>query len=141
MQSSAEEDDWLGTPRFLACAMVSKEELEIMLNGPLAEGFYADGAGFLTLVSLGEEDGDQLVGSYLVPRIYSSLLFVGEGGQVGMNLLLMALLYRKIYHVAACTYRSSRSFAMVQWRRGVIRSESAKRIVQQAQPLRQQLSQ
>ena len=57
----------------MACAMVSKSELETVLDGPPAEEFDADGAGFITLVSL-EEENDQLVGlSYLVPRIYALL--------------------------------------------------------------------
>ena len=57
----------------MACAMVSKSELETVLDGPPAEEFDADGAGSITLVSLEEED-DQLVGlSYLVPRIYALL--------------------------------------------------------------------
>ena len=57
----------------MACAMVSKSELETVLDGPPAEEFDADRAGFITLVPLEEED-DQLVGlSYLVPRIYALL--------------------------------------------------------------------
>jgi hypothetical protein len=74
VQSNAEDDDWLGTPRFLACVMVSAEELDSILDGPPADEFDADGAGFLTLVSLDEDEGDQNVGlSYLVPRIYTLL--------------------------------------------------------------------
>mgnify|MGYP004504050633 CR=1 FL=1 len=54
--------------------MVSQDELDSILNGPPAEEFDAQGEGFLTLVSLDEEEGDQLVGfSYLVPRIYALL--------------------------------------------------------------------
>lgn len=54
--------------------MVSQDELDSILNGPPAEEFDAQGGGFLTLVSLDEEKGDQLVGlSYLVPRIYALL--------------------------------------------------------------------
>ena len=74
MQNSGEEDGWLGTPRFSACVMVVQDELESVLDGPPAEEFDADGEGFLTLVSLDEEEGEQLVGaSYLVPRIYALL--------------------------------------------------------------------
>ena len=69
-----EEDDFLGTPRFQACAMVTQLELELMLKGPPAEEFDASGAGFLTLVSLDEDEDTQCVGlSYLVPRIYTLL--------------------------------------------------------------------
>jgi hypothetical protein len=74
VENCEEDDDWLGTPRFLACAMVSKDELESVLKGPPAEEFDADGAEFLTLVSLDEDEGYQLVGaSYLVLRIYALL--------------------------------------------------------------------
>lgn len=77
LQECEEDDDFLGTPRFMACAMVSKSELETVLDGPPAEEFDADGAGFITLISLEEKDDDeddQLVGlSYLVPRIYALL--------------------------------------------------------------------
>ena len=69
-----EEDDFLGTPRFQACAMVTQFQLELLLKGPPAEEFDASGAGFLTLVSLDEDEDSQLVGlSYLVPRIYALL--------------------------------------------------------------------
>ena len=69
-----EEDDFFGTPRFQACAMVSQLQLEIILKGPPAEEFDASGAGFLTLVSLDEDEDTQMVGlSYLVPRIYTLL--------------------------------------------------------------------
>lgn len=69
-----EEDDFLGTPRFQACAMVTQFELELMLKGPPADEFDASGAGFLTLVSLDEDEDYQMVGlSYLVPRIYALL--------------------------------------------------------------------
>jgi hypothetical protein len=69
-----EEDDFLGTPRFQACAMVTQFEIELMLKGPPADEFDASGAGFLTLVSLDEDEDYQMVGlSYLVPRIYTLL--------------------------------------------------------------------
>lgn len=74
VRSSGEGDDWLGTPRFLACVMVSKDELDSVLEGPPADEFDADGEGILTLVSTDEDQGYQAVGaSYLVPRIYSLL--------------------------------------------------------------------
>lgn len=73
MQECGEEDDILGTPRFLACAMVTKGNLQSVLNGPPAEEYDAYGSGRLWLVSI-EEDEDQLVGlSYMVPRIYTLL--------------------------------------------------------------------
>lgn len=75
-----EEDHFLGTPRFQACAMVTQFELELMLNGPPAEEFDASGVGFLTLVSLDEDEDFQIVGlPYLVPRIYT--LLEGPGWQ------------------------------------------------------------
>jgi hypothetical protein len=53
-----EEDDFLGTPRFQACAMVTQFEIELMLKGPPAD----------------EDEDYQMVGlSYLVPRIYTLL--------------------------------------------------------------------
>lgn len=74
VEGSGENDDSLGTPRFLACAMVTKDHIESVLEGPPAEEFDTDGSGFLALVSLDEDEGYQLVGaSYLVPRIYSLL--------------------------------------------------------------------
>lgn|SRR5690242_15348967 len=74
VERSGENDDWLGTPRFLACVMVRKDHLESVLEGPPAEEFDADGEGFLALVSLDEDEGFQHVGaSFLVPRIYSLL--------------------------------------------------------------------
>lgn len=74
MQDFGEEDERLDTPRFLACAMISQDELDSILEGPPAEQFDADVVGFLTLVPLYEKEGDQLVGlSYLVPRIYTLL--------------------------------------------------------------------
>ncbi|KAJ4989480.1 hypothetical protein SVAN01_05015 [Stagonosporopsis vannaccii] len=73
LQECEEGDDFLGTPRFMACAMVSNLDLKTVLNGPPAEEFDANGAGFIRLVSL-EEEEDQLVGlSYVVPRIYALL--------------------------------------------------------------------
>lgn len=81
VESSGENNDWLETPRFLACAMVTKDHLESVLEGPPAEEFDADGSGFLALVSLDEDEGYQLVGvSYLVPRIYSLLESLGWDG-------------------------------------------------------------
>ncbi|KAF3000784.1 hypothetical protein E8E13_005467 [Curvularia kusanoi] len=78
IQECGEEDDFFGTPRFQACAMVGQLELELMLKGPPAEEFDAYGAGFLTLVSLDEDEDYQDVGlSYLVPRIYA--LLAGPG--------------------------------------------------------------
>ncbi|KAI8939244.1 hypothetical protein NX059_005070 [Plenodomus lindquistii] len=54
--------------------MAAQEELETVLEGPPAEEFDADGAGFVVLVSLDEEEDYQHVGlSYLVPRIYTLL--------------------------------------------------------------------
>jgi hypothetical protein len=54
--------------------MVSQLQLEFILKGPPAEDFDASGAGFLTLVSLDEDQDYQMVGlSYLVPRIYTLL--------------------------------------------------------------------
>ena len=54
--------------------MVRQLQLEQMLKGPPAEEFDASGAGFLTLVSLDEDEDYQMVGlSYLVPRIYTLL--------------------------------------------------------------------
>lgn len=88
IQECEEDDDWLGTPRFQACAMVNQQDLELVLNGPPAEEFDFNGAGFVTLVSLDEEEGDQLVGlSYLVPRIYT--LSGDQDGRIlpGMGLL------------------------------------------------------
>ena len=37
VESSGDNDDWLETPRFLACAMVTKDHLESVLDGPPAE--------------------------------------------------------------------------------------------------------
>lgn len=69
-----EEDDFLGLPRFQACAMVTQFQLELMLKGPPAEEFDASRSLLLTLVSLDEDEDSQLVGlSYLVPRIYTLL--------------------------------------------------------------------
>lgn len=72
-----EEDDFLGTPRFAVCAMVSKDCLRTVLEGPPAEEFDDLGSGFVRLVLLDEEEHEeesQLVGmSYMVPRIYSLL--------------------------------------------------------------------
>lgn len=54
--------------------MVTQSQLELMLKGPPAEEFGTSGAGFLTLVSLDEDEDSQLVGlSYLVSRIYTLL--------------------------------------------------------------------
>jgi hypothetical protein len=59
--------------------MVDEEEVKDVLAGPPAEeGEYgADEEGDLVLVSLDEDEGDEVVGiSYLVPRVYTLL----EGG-------------------------------------------------------------
>lgn len=60
--------------RFMAYAIVSKSELKSVLDGPPADEFDADGAGFVTLVSLEKNEDDLLVGlSYFSPRIYALL--------------------------------------------------------------------
>ena len=54
--------------------MVTTEQLDIILEGPPANEFDTSGEGFLTLVSLDEDEETQNVGlSYLVPRIYTLL--------------------------------------------------------------------
>jgi hypothetical protein len=54
--------------------MVTQFQLELILKRPPADDFDASGAGFLTLVSLDEDEDSQLVGlSYLVLRIYALL--------------------------------------------------------------------
>lgn len=69
MHKCGKDDDFLGTLRFAACAMVSKADLQSVLNRPPAEECEPDGSGSVRLVSI-EEDEGQLVGlSYMVPRI------------------------------------------------------------------------
>lgn len=60
IQDCGERDDFLATPRFMACAMVAEEDLDIVFDGPPAEEFDADGMGSITLVSLDEEEGTYL---------------------------------------------------------------------------------
>lgn len=50
-ERSEANDDWLGSPRFLACVMVRRDYLDSVLEGPPAEEFDADGEGFLALMS------------------------------------------------------------------------------------------
>jgi hypothetical protein len=62
--------------------MVTKFQLESVLDGPPPEDFDDRGRGHVRLVSLnkreGKQDGEQLVGlSYLVPRIYILLGGIG----------------------------------------------------------------
>lgn len=65
MQKYKIDDDFLVTPRFMACAIVLESKLETVLDGPLAEEFNADRAGILE-----DDEYGQLVGlSDFVPRI------------------------------------------------------------------------
>lgn len=58
----------------MACAIVSKSGLKSVLDGPPAEEFDVNGAGFVTLVSLEKNEDDLLMGlSYFSPRIYARL--------------------------------------------------------------------
>lgn len=92
VQNSGEDDDWLGTPRFLACATMSKDELESVLEEPLAEKFDADGAGMLTLVLLDQDEEYQLV----VLRTWCQGFMRCSMAQVGEVLLRMGSLYPEI---------------------------------------------
>jgi hypothetical protein len=60
LRECEEGDDFLGTPRFLACTMVLKEELETILDGPSIEEFNAYRAGFLMQTSLNKEEASSL---------------------------------------------------------------------------------
>ncbi|KAF2182070.1 hypothetical protein K469DRAFT_713149 [Zopfia rhizophila CBS 207.26] len=69
-QDGGEND--LGTARFHACVVVGQDELESVLeDGPPAEEVDVDGMGWVTVVSLNEEEGDTAVGLSYLTRAYA----------------------------------------------------------------------